>query len=170
VALQEGAEANQGDDVLAVQGAGDFFENGVEDAVGLFFGEIRFFRGQRDKGTKGRQRDDKETTKGTDLFKHRLAKKMQNLNKSVPLSQLKRYQRMTGQKTHLAVEKSYLKGVEVPKGTAGSARPDVYNKNTGEVLDYKFTKDPNGSISSRQQTNNNNNLPIKPPSQTAIHP
>ena len=43
VALQEGAEANQGDAVLAVQGAGDFFENGVEDAVGLFFGEIRFF-------------------------------------------------------------------------------------------------------------------------------
>jgi len=37
VALQEGAEANQGDAVLAVQGAGDFFENGVEDAVGLFF-------------------------------------------------------------------------------------------------------------------------------------
>ncbi|RZI32750.1 RHS repeat-associated core domain-containing protein [Pseudomonas orientalis] len=83
---------------------------------------------------------------------------------------LNRYQRMTGQKTHLAVEKSYLKGVEVPKGTAGSARPDVYNKNTGEVLDYKFTKNPNGPISSRQQTNNNNNLPIKPPSQTAIHP
>ena len=43
MALQEGAEANQGDAVLAVQGAGDFFENGVEDAVGLFFGEIRFF-------------------------------------------------------------------------------------------------------------------------------
>jgi hypothetical protein len=43
VALQEGAEANQGDAVLAVQGAGDFFENGVKDAVCLFFGEIRFF-------------------------------------------------------------------------------------------------------------------------------
>jgi len=26
-----------------VQGAGDFFEDGVEDAVGLFFGEVRFF-------------------------------------------------------------------------------------------------------------------------------
>ncbi|VVN61217.1 hypothetical protein PS687_04008 [Pseudomonas fluorescens] len=75
VALQEGAEANQGDAVLAVQGAGDFFENGVEDAVDLFFGEIRFFRGQR-----GRR------TKRTDLFKHRLAKQMRNLNKSVPLS------------------------------------------------------------------------------------
>jgi hypothetical protein len=44
VALQEGAETNQGDAVLAVQGAGDFFENGVEDAVSLFFGEIRFFQ------------------------------------------------------------------------------------------------------------------------------
>ena len=43
VALQEGAETNQGDAVLAVQGAGDFLEYGVEDAVGLFFGEIRFF-------------------------------------------------------------------------------------------------------------------------------
>ena len=43
VALQEGAEADQGDAVLAVQGAGDFFKDGVEDAVGLFFGEIGFF-------------------------------------------------------------------------------------------------------------------------------
>ncbi|KTC42042.1 hypothetical protein AO260_16245 [Pseudomonas sp. ABAC21] len=43
VALQEGAEANQGDAVFTVQGAGDFFEDGVEHAVGLFFGEIRFF-------------------------------------------------------------------------------------------------------------------------------
>lgn len=43
MALQEGAEANQGDAVLAVQGAGDFFENSVKDAVSLFFGEIRFF-------------------------------------------------------------------------------------------------------------------------------
>ncbi|CAI8784381.1 hypothetical protein EMIT0P44_10170 [Pseudomonas sp. IT-P44] len=44
VALQEGAEADQRHAVLAVQGAGDFFENGVENAVGLFFGEICFFR------------------------------------------------------------------------------------------------------------------------------
>ncbi|AZF18680.1 hypothetical protein C4J92_5243 [Pseudomonas sp. R3-18-08] len=43
MALQESAEADQGDAVLAVQGAGDFFENGVEYAVGLFFGEIGFF-------------------------------------------------------------------------------------------------------------------------------
>ena len=43
VALQEGAEAHQGDAVLAMQGAGDFFENGVEDAVSLFFGEVCFF-------------------------------------------------------------------------------------------------------------------------------
>jgi hypothetical protein len=43
VALQEGAEAYQRDAVLAVQSAGDFFEDGVEDAVGLLFGEICFF-------------------------------------------------------------------------------------------------------------------------------
>ena len=43
MALQEGAEADQRHAVLAVQGAGDFFEDGVEDAVGLFFSEIGFF-------------------------------------------------------------------------------------------------------------------------------
>ncbi|MNG21211.1 hypothetical protein D3C84_1055510 [compost metagenome] len=43
VALQEGAETYQRHAVFAVQGAGDFFENGVEDAVGLLFGEICFF-------------------------------------------------------------------------------------------------------------------------------
>ncbi|MNT64155.1 hypothetical protein D3C72_2020290 [compost metagenome] len=43
VALQEGAEADQRHAVLAVQSAGDFFENGVEYAVGLFFGQICFF-------------------------------------------------------------------------------------------------------------------------------
>jgi len=26
-----------------VQSAGDFFEDGVENAVGLFFGQVRFF-------------------------------------------------------------------------------------------------------------------------------
>ena len=44
VALQEGAEAYQRHAVLAVQSAGDFFENGVKYAVGLLFGEICFFR------------------------------------------------------------------------------------------------------------------------------
>jgi hypothetical protein len=44
MALQEGAEAHQRDAILAMQSAGDFFENGVENAIGLFFGEICFFR------------------------------------------------------------------------------------------------------------------------------
>ncbi|MNI99255.1 hypothetical protein D3C73_1582800 [compost metagenome] len=44
VALQEGAEADQRYAVLAMQGAGDFFENGVKNATGLFFGEICFLR------------------------------------------------------------------------------------------------------------------------------
>src|SRR5471032_3345528 len=43
VALQESTEAHERDAVLAVQSAGDFFENGVEYAVGLLFGEICFF-------------------------------------------------------------------------------------------------------------------------------
>ena len=43
VALQEGAEADQGDAVLAMQRAGDFFKYGVEYAVGLFFGQVCFF-------------------------------------------------------------------------------------------------------------------------------
>ncbi|CAI8877443.1 hypothetical protein EMIT0P294_20241 [Pseudomonas sp. IT-P294] len=43
VALQEGTEAHQRDAVFAVKCAGDFFENGVENAVCLLFGEICFF-------------------------------------------------------------------------------------------------------------------------------
>ncbi|MNX66512.1 hypothetical protein D3C86_976090 [compost metagenome] len=43
MALQEGAEAHQRHAVFAVQGTGDFFKNGVENAVGLFFGEVCFF-------------------------------------------------------------------------------------------------------------------------------
>ncbi|MNZ70460.1 hypothetical protein D3C78_887970 [compost metagenome] len=43
VALQERTEAHQGDAVFTVQSAGDFFENSVENAVGLLFGEVCFF-------------------------------------------------------------------------------------------------------------------------------
>jgi hypothetical protein len=84
---------------------------------------------------------------------------------------LERYQRMTGQKNHLEGETSYLNKnpVAVPGGTAGSARPDVYNRTTGEVFDYKFTKNPNTGISSRQQNHNSANLPTVS-TQTAIHP
>lgn len=41
--LQKGAETDQGNAVFPVQRIGDFFENGVEDAIGLFFGEVRLF-------------------------------------------------------------------------------------------------------------------------------
>ena len=40
MSLYEGAEAHQGDTVLAVQCAGDFIQYGVEYTVGLIFGEI----------------------------------------------------------------------------------------------------------------------------------
>jgi hypothetical protein len=76
---------------------------------------------------------------------------------------------MTGQKTHLQAEPSYLNGIPVTRGTAGSARPDVYNPQTGEVFDYKFTRSSTSPISNRQQTHNRNNLP-RVTSQTAIHP
>jgi hypothetical protein len=82
---------------------------------------------------------------------------------------MKRYQRMTGQKTHLETEQAYLGGNKVPRNTVGSARPDVYNPQTGEVFDYKLTKNTSSPISNTQQTHNRNNLP-KVTSQTAIHP
>ncbi|MNT76763.1 hypothetical protein D3C72_2158090 [compost metagenome] len=44
MALQEGTEADQRHAVLAMQGASDFFEHGVEHAVSLLFGEIGLFR------------------------------------------------------------------------------------------------------------------------------
>lgn len=40
MALHEGAETDQGHAVLAVQRVGDFFENGVENTIGLILGEI----------------------------------------------------------------------------------------------------------------------------------
>ena len=84
---------------------------------------------------------------------------------------LQRYQRMTGQKTDLMSETSFLNRnpQPVPRGTAGSARPDVYNPKTGEVFDYKFTKNSSNPISNAQQAHNLQNLP-KVTSQTAIHP
>ena len=82
---------------------------------------------------------------------------------------LKRYQRMTGQKTYLETEQAYLNGNKVPRNTAGSARPDVYNPQTGEVFDYKFTRNSSSPISNTQQAHNRKNLP-KVTSQTVIHP
>ncbi|MNY33343.1 hypothetical protein D3C86_1676180 [compost metagenome] len=44
MALQEGAETDQGDAVLLVQRSGDLFEHRVEHAVGLLLAEVGFFR------------------------------------------------------------------------------------------------------------------------------
>ncbi|MNC77428.1 hypothetical protein D3C75_1293830 [compost metagenome] len=41
--LQECTESDQRHAVLAVQSAGDFFEHGVEHAIGLLFGEVGLF-------------------------------------------------------------------------------------------------------------------------------
>ncbi|MBI0520831.1 hypothetical protein F6Q07_22440 [Pectobacterium parmentieri] len=82
---------------------------------------------------------------------------------------MRRYQRMTGEKTHLKTESSFLDKYSVSRNIPGSARPDVYNPQTGEVFDYKFTRDSTSPISQRQQQHNINNLP-KVSTQTAIHP
>ena len=52
----------------------------------------------------------------------------------------KRYQKMTGERPDLVFEESYKGGKPLEKGMErkGSVKPDVYNKNTGEVFDYKF--------------------------------
>jgi RHS repeat-associated protein len=72
---------------------------------------------------------------------------------------VKRYQRLTGQRTHLEIEESYLSGQRVPRGTKGSARPDVYDPTTGNVYDYKFVGTPGRGLSRAQQLKNQNNLP-----------
>lgn len=82
---------------------------------------------------------------------------------------LNRYQRMTGERTNLVTERSYLGGSPVSRGTAGSARPDVYDPVSGAVYDYKFTVNPGRGIPTRQQNNNLSNLP-NVTSQTEINP
>ena len=72
---------------------------------------------------------------------------------------LERYQRMTGQRSHLVSEQSYLGQLPVTAGTKGSARPDVFNTKTGEVYDYKFTKKQPNSLSKSQSTHNSKNVP-----------
>ena len=72
---------------------------------------------------------------------------------------LHRYQKMTGQRTHLETETSYLGGQKTFRGKLGSARPDVRDKNTGTIYDYKFVKNPGNGISQRQQNHNSNNVP-----------
>ncbi|OPZ88954.1 MAG: hypothetical protein BWY74_02928 [Firmicutes bacterium ADurb.Bin419] len=72
---------------------------------------------------------------------------------------LKRYQNMTGQKTHLLSEQSWLNGNVVLRGTAGSSRPDVFDPLTGIIYDYKFVKNPGNGIPSAQMNKNLRNVP-----------
>lgn len=72
---------------------------------------------------------------------------------------LERYQRMTGQRTYLVSEQSYLGQMPISGGTKGSARPDVFNTKTGEIYDYKFTQKQPGSLSKSQNTHNSKNVP-----------
>jgi hypothetical protein len=82
---------------------------------------------------------------------------------------LDRYQSMTGQRQNLVTERSFLNGQQVPRGSAGSARPDVYDPASGAVYDYKFTINPGRGIPAVQQSNNARNLPHVT-SQTEINP
>ena len=82
---------------------------------------------------------------------------------------LQRYQIATGQRQHLQTEQSFLGGRRVSYGTPGSSRPDVFDRTTGRVFDYKFTRNPNSPISQAQQARNLANVPGVT-SQTAIHP
>lgn len=47
----------------------------------------------------------------------------------------------------------------MPKGTRGSARPDVFDPATGIVYDYKFLVKPGRGIGQRQANLNANNVP-----------
>lgn len=62
---------------------------------------------------------------------------------------LERYQRIYGDRG-LRTERSFLNGVEVPYGTKGSTRLDVWDINTSNVWDYKFGRTP---MSAAQYTN-----------------
>jgi hypothetical protein len=102
------------------------------------------------------------TGPGQGTWKHNYAKRV-----------LDRYQKLTGKKQDLRAERSYKNEGgdkhEVPYGTEGSARPDVYNPTTGEIFDYKFVKHPGRGLSSRQMGKNRANVPGVT-SQTEINP
>ncbi|MCL1919446.1 MAG: hypothetical protein FWG14_14330 [Peptococcaceae bacterium] len=82
---------------------------------------------------------------------------------------LNRYKRVTGQKPDLLAEQSYKNYTPTYRGNKGSARPDVFNDKTGDIFDYKFTRNPNPQISPAQQARNRANVPGVT-RQTAIHP
>ncbi|MCP4122646.1 MAG: hypothetical protein GY751_12910, partial [Bacteroidetes bacterium] len=90
--------------------------------------------------------------------KHKYADKM-----------LRRYQRETGQRQNLAREQSYRGGERAKYGDEGSARPDVFDPQTGKIYDYKFTKNPGKGIPKRQKDHNVKNVP-NVTSQTEINP
>lgn len=69
-----------------------------------------------------------------------------------------RYQGIYGSRG-LVTEQSYLAGVPVPRGTAGSARPDVFDPASGIVYDYKFVKNPGLGIPKWQADKNALNVP-----------
>lgn len=71
---------------------------------------------------------------------------------------LTRYQGIYGNRG-LITEQSYLGGVPVPRGTAGSARPDVFDPAAGIVYDYKFVKNPGQGIGKWQADKNVLNVP-----------
>ncbi|WP_329456285.1 polymorphic toxin-type HINT domain-containing protein [Streptomyces sp. NBC_01497] len=71
---------------------------------------------------------------------------------------LTRYQGIYGNRG-LITEKSYLGGAPVPRGTAGSARPDVFDPAAGVVYDYKFVKNPGQGIGKWQADKNALNVP-----------
>ncbi|MCZ9348131.1 HINT domain-containing protein, partial [Streptomyces sp. TRM76130] len=71
---------------------------------------------------------------------------------------LTRYQGIYGSRG-LVTEQSYLNGAVVPHGTAGSARPDVYDPATGIIYDYKFLMNPGRGIGQRQANLNANHVP-----------
>ncbi|EWH11460.1 hypothetical protein KLA_15725 [Cellulophaga geojensis KL-A] len=76
---------------------------------------------------------------------------------------------MTGQRTHLEVEESYLNKIKVDWGTKGSSRPDVFNTKTGDVYDYKFTKRQPSQLGKAQRVKNATNIP-NIGNQTPIYP
>ncbi|MFE3578269.1 ricin-type beta-trefoil lectin domain protein [Streptomyces vinaceus] len=71
---------------------------------------------------------------------------------------LTRYQGIYGSRG-LVTEQSYLNGAVVPHGTAGSARPDVYDPAAGIIYDYKFLVNPGRGIGQRQANLNANQVP-----------
>jgi len=72
---------------------------------------------------------------------------------------LETYQRISGQRGNLVSEQSFLGGVPVPRGTAGSARPDVFDTAGGLIYDYKFVRVPGQGIPAAQQARNAANVP-----------